>query len=90
LKAGESVVVRYLLTEPGLYELGAQGWADDDLARLREWIARPNGLIVITGPAGAGRTRTLYGALRELAARGNLKIITAENPVEHQLEGVLQ
>jgi len=89
-RSGESIAVRYLLTEPGLFDLNAQGWADDDLSRIRQWIRRPSGLIVVTGPVGSGRTTTIYGTLRELASRGNLKIITAENPVEHELEGVLQ
>ncbi|MCY2926299.1 MAG: ATPase, T2SS/T4P/T4SS family, partial [Planctomycetota bacterium] len=80
--SGESIAVRYLVNEPGLYNLGAQGWAAEDLTRLRQWISRPNGLIVVTGPAGSGRTTTIYGALHELASRGNLKIITAEDPVE--------
>ncbi|MCY2926532.1 MAG: ATPase, T2SS/T4P/T4SS family [Planctomycetota bacterium] len=46
--------------------------------------------MVVTGPAGSGRTTTIYGALHELASRGNLKIITAEDPVEYEVEGVLQ
>ena len=88
--SGESIAVRYLVNQPGLFDLDSQGWAEEDLTRLREWINRPNGLIVVTGPTGSGRTTTIYGALHELASRGNRKIITAEDPVEYELKGVLQ
>ena len=70
----------------GLQDLG---FADDDFARFKNMIKRPNGILLVTGPTGSGKTTTLYAALNELN-RPDVKIITAEDPVEYYLPGVNQ
>src|SRR5262249_2437309 len=62
------------------------GFADDDFVRFQQIIKRPNGIFLVTGPTGSGKTTTLYSALNELN-RPDRKIITAEDPVEYYLPG---
>ncbi len=86
---GESVVCRILDREYGLISLPALGFASEDYARFQKIIKRPNGLFLVTGPTGSGKTTSLYAALRELN-RPDVKIITAEDPVEYNLSGINQ
>jgi type IV pilus assembly protein PilB len=86
---GESMVMRLLDKERGLVSLTELGFADKDLDRFRALIKRPNGIVLVTGPTGSGKTTTLYAALKELN-RPDVKIITAEDPVEYELPGVNQ
>jgi type IV pilus assembly protein PilB len=65
------------------------GFAEDDFARFQQIIKRPNGIFLVTGPTGSGKTTTLYAALNEIN-RPDRKIITAEDPVEYYLPGVNQ
>jgi type IV pilus assembly protein PilB len=65
------------------------GFAEDDFQRFQQIIKRPNGIFLVTGPTGSGKTTTLYSALNELN-RPDRKIITAEDPVEYYLPGVNQ
>jgi type IV pilus assembly protein PilB len=65
------------------------GFADDDYQKVRGLINRPNGIILVTGPTGSGKTTSLYAALNELNTPDR-KIITAEDPVEYYLPGVNQ
>ncbi len=65
------------------------GFGDDDWSRFKQLIKRPNGILLVTGPTGSGKTTTLYAALNELN-RPDVKIITAEDPVEYYLPGVNQ
>jgi len=65
------------------------GFAEDDYGRFQNIIKRPNGIFLVTGPTGSGKTTTLYAALNELN-RPDRKIITAEDPVEYYLPGVNQ
>jgi type IV pilus assembly protein PilB len=65
------------------------GFAEDDFGRFQQIIKRPNGIFLVTGPTGSGKTTTLYAALNELN-RPDRKIITAEDPVEYYLPGVNQ
>lgn len=86
---GEKVVVRLLSRAeqvPTLEELGLEG---DQLAALRTAIADPQGLVLLTGPTGSGKTSTLYSALSEIHAP-ELNIVTLEDPVEVQLPGITQ
>ena len=86
---GESVVMRVLDRSSVRYSLEAMGFAEDNLARFNQLLARPHGILLITGPTGSGKTTTLYTALSKLDASAH-KIITVEEPVEYQLEGINQ
>ncbi len=86
---GESMVMRLLDKERGLVSLTELGFGDRDLRRFRDVIARPNGIVLVTGPTGSGKTTTLYAALQELN-RADVKILTAEDPVEYEIPGINQ
>ena len=86
---GESVVMRLLNQSGANLRLEAIGMPPAMVKRFREIIARPNGLILVTGPTGSGKTTTLYGALTELNTMER-KLITVEDPVEYRLPGVNQ
>ncbi|MDN3640180.1 GspE/PulE family protein [Simiduia curdlanivorans] len=86
---GESVVMRLLDHTDGVRSLDEVGLPADLLVKFRELIQRPNGLILVTGPTGSGKTTTLYGALSELNTPDK-KIITVEDPVEYRLPRVQQ
>ena len=86
---GESVVMRILDKASVLLGIQDLGFKDEDYARFQNIIQRPNGLFLVTGPTGSGKTTTLYAALNELN-RPDTKIITAENPVEYNLAGINQ
>lgn len=86
---GESIVLRILDKQEGLKNLDELGFHPDDYQKFRRIIKRPNGIFLITGPTGSGKTTTLYAALKELN-RPDVKIITAENPVEYTLPGINQ
>jgi MSHA biogenesis protein MshE len=86
---GESVVMRLLNQSGNTLNLSAIGMPPAMLTRFRAILKRPNGLILVTGPTGSGKTTTLYGALSELNSPA-LKIITVEDPVEYRLPGINQ
>jgi len=86
---GESIVMRLLDKEAGLVGLEELGFHPTDYKRFKAIIKRPNGIILVTGPTGSGKTTTLYAALKELN-RPDVKIITAENPVEYNIAGINQ
>jgi type IV pilus assembly protein PilB len=86
---GESLVMRILDSESTRPRLDELGLAADDLAALRGLIGRHDGLVLVTGPTGSGKTTTLYSCLQTLNQRER-KIITVEDPVEYQLAGVNQ
>jgi type IV pilus assembly protein PilB len=86
---GESMVMRLLDKERGLVSLTELGFGEKDYERFRRIIARPNGIVLVTGPTGSGKTTTLYAALKELN-RADRKLITAEDPVEYQMPGINQ
>ncbi len=86
---GESLVLRLLGKTKALPELDALGVFADQQDMLRSLIARPNGVILVTGPTGSGKTTTIYRLLNELND-GVRKIITVEDPVEFDLPGVVQ
>jgi type IV pilus assembly protein PilB len=87
--SGESMVLRLLDRQAGLVDLEALGFVGEDLERFERIIKRPNGIFLVTGPTGSGKTTTLYAALKRLN-KPNVKIITAENPVEYNLPGINQ
>ncbi|MSR46050.1 MAG: type II/IV secretion system protein [Planctomycetes bacterium] len=86
---GESMVMRLLDKERGLVSLTELGFGDKDFDRFKRIIARPNGIVLVTGPTGSGKTTTLYAALKDLN-RADRKLITAEDPVEYQMPGINQ
>ena len=86
---GEAVVLRLLDQSQGIRSLDKAGMPPALLTAFRRKLASPNGIILVTGPTGSGKTTTLYGALTELNTPER-KIITAEDPVEYQLPRVNQ
>ncbi|MEO5671892.1 MAG: ATPase, T2SS/T4P/T4SS family, partial [Ramlibacter sp.] len=86
---GESVVMRVLDRASVRFSLGQMGFEADTLERFNTLLARPHGILLVTGPTGSGKTTTLYAALSKLDASAQ-KIINVEDPVEYQLEGINQ
>lgn len=86
---GESIVMRLLNQSGGILNLDKIGMPKEMLKRFRAIIQRPNGLVLVTGPTGSGKTTTLYGALSELNSEES-KLITVEDPVEYRLPGINQ
>ncbi|MFO0829721.1 MAG: ATPase, T2SS/T4P/T4SS family [Phycisphaerales bacterium] len=86
---GESVVLRVLDRSNVQLSLDRIGLREDDLATMRVIIGKPNGIVVVTGPTGSGKTTTLYAALNELN-EPDTKILTAEDPVEYDIAGLIQ
>jgi type IV pilus assembly protein PilB len=86
---GQSCVMRILDRKNIQVSIKDLGFGNEDYARFQQIIKRPNGIFLVTGPTGSGKTTTLYAALNELN-RPDRKIITAEDPVEYYLPGVNQ
>ncbi|HRS28193.1 MAG TPA: type II secretion system ATPase GspE [Phycisphaerae bacterium] len=86
---GESVVLRVLDRAQVNLDLEMLGMREDDLNSMRQLIAKPHGILVVTGPTGSGKTTTLYSALRELNSP-EVKILTTEDPVEYDIDGLIQ
>ncbi|MDO8206400.1 MAG: ATPase, T2SS/T4P/T4SS family [Gallionella sp.] len=86
---GEAVVMRLLRQDGGMVGLDRLGMPPDMLTRFRQILRRSNGMILVTGPTGSGKTTTLYSALAEINTIDQ-KIITVEDPVEYRLPGINQ
>lgn len=86
---GEKVVMRLLDKEKGFAELEKLGFSPHDFEALQKIVARPNGIIFVSGPTGSGKTTTLYSVLSRLN-EPTVNIITVEDPVEYQLSGISQ
>lgn len=86
---GESVVMRVLDRNSVRLDLEKMGFEKETLERFNTLLARPHGILLVTGPTGSGKTTTLYAALAKIDASAQ-KIITVEDPVEYQLEGINQ
>ena len=86
---GESVVLRILDRSVVMLDLDVVGMDPTNLAMFREVIRKPNGIVLVTGPTGSGKTTTLYGALNELNVIAD-KLITTEDPVEYDIDGIVQ
>ncbi len=86
---GESVVMRVLDRSNVALDLERIGLREDDLRVFRQLINRPNGIVIVTGPTGSGKTTTLYSALNELNDV-ETKILTSEDPVEYDIDGLVQ
>ena len=86
---GESVVLRVLDGARRVDDFAGLGFGAPAIARIQAMIARPNGLVLVTGPTGSGKTTTLYAALQHLNGP-HLKVVTVEDPVEYRMAGVNQ
>jgi len=86
---GESVVLRLLDRGDVTLDFAALGFEGDTLQRFEHLLARPHGIVLVTGPTGSGKTTTLYAALSVLNTPDK-KVLTVEDPVEYQLEGINQ
>ena len=86
---GETVVLRVLDRTAVSFDYARLGLAPNVVARLGEKLDLPNGIVLVTGPTGSGKTTTLYAALSALNAVSR-KIVTVEDPIEYQLEGINQ
>ena len=88
-QSGESVVLRVLDPSAAPLQLAELGMSPETAAGLQAVIHRPGGILLVTGPTGSGKTTTLYGCLR-MINHPELKVLTAEDPVEYEIEGVMQ
>src|SRR5262245_12132809 len=86
---GEKVVIRVLDGRSTVLQLDGMGFQRDELGRIEQLLQSREGLILVTGPTGSGKTTTLYAALRRLKDRG-VNIVTVEDPIEYRLPGIVQ
>jgi type IV pilus assembly protein PilB len=86
---GEKVVIRLLNADAGIMRMEQLGLSPDNLRTLKSFLSRPQGMVLLTGPTGSGKTSTLYSALNSIKSPTN-NIITLEDPIEFQLPGVNQ
>ena len=86
---GESVVLRVLDQSAVQLDITQLGMPEDVFNGVQEIIRRPNGIFIVTGPTGSGKTTTLYSGLR-IINTVDLKLLTAEDPVEYEIEGIMQ
>jgi type IV pilus assembly protein PilB len=86
---GEKVVIRLLNTDRSVTQLDQLGFSADNVRQVKAFLSRPQGMILVTGPTGSGKTSTLYSALSAIQSSAN-NIITIEDPIEMQLAGVNQ
>ena len=86
---GESVVLRVLDRSQVQLDIERLGMRSEEIETFRELIKKPNGIVIVTGPTGCGKTTTLYSALRELNTIDR-KLITTEDPVEYDIDGIIQ
>jgi type IV pilus assembly protein PilB len=86
---GESVVMRVLDRSQVSLDMEKLGMREDDMGIFRQLIERPNGIVIVTGPTGSGKTTTLYSALNTLNTV-DIKILTSEDPVEYDIDGLIQ
>ncbi|GJQ59067.1 MAG: type II/IV secretion system protein [Candidatus Scalindua sp. AMX11] len=88
-KFGESIVMRVLDKQATSLDLTQLGIMPNDISVIQKLMKNPNGIVLITGPTGSGKTTTLYSALNHVNEPG-IKIITTEDPVEYDVEGIMQ
>ena len=86
---GEKIVIRVLDGRTAVRTLESIGFAPDELTRIERLLQAREGLVLVTGPTGSGKTTTLYAALRRLK-QGGVNIVTVEDPVEYRLPGIVQ
>jgi type II secretory ATPase GspE/PulE/Tfp pilus assembly ATPase PilB-like protein/ActR/RegA family two-component response regulator len=86
---GEKITMRILDSSRAVTELDRLGFEDVELKRLREAGKKPQGMVLVTGPTGSGKTTTLYALIREIQSP-SINVVTIENPIEYQLRGISQ
>lgn len=86
---GEKVVIRLLDTKGAAVPMENLGFSKDDLEKVLTFVSKPQGVVLVTGPTGSGKTSTLYAAINRLKSE-HLNIITLEDPIEFEIEGVNQ
>jgi len=86
---GEKVVIRILDSSRTVLSLDALGFSEDEAASIEELLEFRDGIILVTGPTGSGKTTTLYSAIRHIQSEG-VNIVTVEDPVEYRLPGIVQ
>ncbi len=86
---GEKITLRILDASSAIHALDRLGFSPANIQRLRDAIRRPEGIILVTGPTGSGKTTTLYALLKEKISP-DINIVTIENPIEYQLKGINQ
>lgn len=89
-KHGERMTLRLLALQTQSLTLERLGMSESDLCCFEQAIAKPHGMILLTGSTGCGKTTTLYAAIRRLMDRENLNILTVEDPIEYEIKGVAQ
>jgi type II secretory ATPase GspE/PulE/Tfp pilus assembly ATPase PilB-like protein len=87
--AGESVVMRILKKGAFTLTLSDLGFGEETESRFRKILSQPHGMILVCGPTGSGKSTTLYASLKEIA-RPDRKLLTAEDPIEYQMPGIIQ
>ena len=85
----ESISLRLLNKKKEAYTMDKLGMSTSEQAQIKEVLDYPHGIILVTGPTGAGKTTTLYSALNELNVITD-KIITTEDPIEYDIDGIIQ
>ncbi len=86
---GESIVMRLLEKSSALIKLKSIGFSKDDVSNFQSMLRKPNGIVLVTGPTGSGKSTTLYAALNEFNSLEK-KIITVEDPIEYNIPGINQ
>ena len=86
---GEKVVIRILDQRSTILSLDSLGLLPDEMTRIQELLQAREGIVLVTGPTGSGKTTTLYSMLRAVQGRG-VNIVTVEDPVEYRLQGIVQ
>lgn len=89
-KHGERLTLRLLAAQDRRLTLDTLGMCPEHLTTMESVLARPHGLMLLTGPTGSGKSTTLYAAIQRLMARGALNILTVEDPIEYEMPGVGQ
>lgn len=90
IRHGERATLRLLSAERDSLTLEKLGMRPEHLAQVEHMLARPHGLFLLTGPTGSGKSTTLYAAIRRLLQQNCLNILTVEDPIEYEIEGVAQ
>ncbi|MGR9114861.1 MAG: ATPase, T2SS/T4P/T4SS family [Gammaproteobacteria bacterium] len=89
-KYGERITMRLLALQTGALTLNRLGFSDEHKTIVEHFLRRTQGMMILTGPTGSGKTTTLYAAIRMLLEERHVNIITIEDPIEYEIEGVAQ